>query len=287
MPSGAPQLSGTQGGREHASGVVLCRGDDGAVPNLASHDENATHAHRRVRPNDRNHKHQYQMPRQLAVFPATFIGATATASSVPYSTAVMLLAALTCTNKIPLAPEIFRCEPINVAVNVPTPTTDWPAIMTAALIGVLGALLGSAVGAWIAITHSRSVRREDNLRHIKERSAELLSHLSAAHRIISDYYDDGGTGRNAVPNGIKVRAMPDTHHKGAKDSLAAASAVLEYLSLVGPTDLSDAAKRAASSTRELFEFVIGSDFLEVDYKKYETKFQTRKSDLVLLVSPER
>lgn len=177
-------------------------------------------------------------------------------------------------------------------VNVPAPATDWPAILTGALIGVLGALQGSAVGAWIAIGHSRSVRRDDQDRHLKERTAALISRLDDAYRAVDDYYEDPSTGRNDVTADggkadVKVRVLPTTHQQRAEESLADASAVLGYLALIATDEVVHAAKRAATKARELFDFVSKTDFLESQYRIRESAFHAARSDVSFLVAPER
>lgn len=204
------------------------------------------------------------------------------------------LESLTCVSAPSLLQTVILCEPINLALNVPAAATDWTAIVSAGGIGVIGALLGSAVGAWMAINHSSRVRAEDQMRHLRERVAELIFRLDGVRRSVVRYYDDPQTGRRAMTGLTEGRRATDiTVLKAGADVLREAqsarddaAAVLGYLRLIAPEKISDLATKAATRAGEL-ESLAHNDFLESDYTTRLSAFLAARADLEHEIAPAR
>jgi hypothetical protein len=198
---------------------------------------------------------------------------------------------LTCVSTTPLLRTILQCDPINVAVNVPAPTTDWPGIITAAVIGVIGALFGSTVGARMAIKHSERLRAEDQTRHLRERVAELIFRVDGVVRALERYYQDFQTGRAPVMQGgkevdITVSKPPASVLDEAQAAKDDASAILGYLGLTAPGKISDLAEKAATKAGML-KLLMDGAFPESEYRHRFAEYESARAELKKEISPAR
>lgn len=197
---------------------------------------------------------------------------------------------LTCVSRTPLLSTVSQCDPVNVAVRFPPTATDWASVWTTGLVGVVAALLGSSIGAWIAIRHGMKMRKMDEDRHLTERVADLVHRLDNVRRVASDYYDDKATGRNRASNAesgpIHVHKAPEGVLAEGRKALVGVSEGLGYLTLVAPEQIANRAKLAAGRVDKLYEMLeTEGGFMESDYMSLLNSFDAARTDLVHAIAP--
>lgn len=200
---------------------------------------------------------------------------------------------VTCTPRLPFISSLLQCDLSNLLIQVQSPPADLWTSLGPAIVGSVAAILGAVVGAFIGVGHSRKVLAAENIRHQKERTAQLLYVLDEIYRKTEEVWEAAPKTRLTLQEDRDdiVGNWTDLDFTAeAKNLLAEAMSISTYLSLIASEGLANCAADAVKYSEDLIEIfttrVTQRGYVGVwlsDYAKVKKISETARSSLITVV----